>query len=271
MRHLIPILAVLNLPGAVGYPRPITSLAGSCVYAPVEAVGVTERTLVWSEEDAHCPAGQSMLFNVGFETAATMDLSAQTKDVQTYRSAVFAQDTVDRYSGKTGGCVDTPTGWQPEAPQSPVVWRVARPRSGACSGGAHAFANMPEPGNRRFDGTARRRLATRNVQDLVGKCWTAPMTAAGVGESFIVWDPDAPCGAGQSWIHNVGTEPGSPMTAGAGALVHRYVSGRFDTTTVAEYSGTAGSCQPIPRGGSDLASWHVARAGHTEACGTVRR
>jgi len=42
---------------------------------------------------------------------------------------------------------------------------------------------------------------------------------------LLVWDSDAPCGTGQSYIHNIGTAPGVAMTAGAGPRKHTYMAG----------------------------------------------
>ena len=86
-------------------------------------------------------------------------------------------------------------------------------------------------------------------------------------DPIVVWDPDAPCPNGGSYIHyaaNGSVENFAPMTAGAGPLVHTYKAAVFTTLPLAE--GTVG-CQSLDTAEAPvtdvtcLQSWQVARFG----------
>lgn len=91
---------------------------------------------------------------------------------------------------------------------------------------------------------------------------------AQIGTSIvIVWDPDAPCGAGKSYIHGAGMGDFAPMTAGAGPLKHTYYAATFeDTKVVEEYKKLVGSCAATPTGGADPLSWQVANRPRGGSC-----
>jgi len=83
-------------------------------------------------------------------------------------------------------------------------------------------------------------------------------------QRLLVWDTEAPCGGDRMYIHYAGEADGvtkAPMTAGAGALVHTYMAGYFETLPVP--AGTTG-CYAATidmHQCSHAKEWQVARHG----------
>lgn len=83
------------------------------------------------------------------------------------------------------------------------------------------------------------------------------------GTNTLVWDTEAPCGAGKVFVHSAGEGPFTPMTAGAGATLHTYKSAEFETLPIP--TGTIG-CYPFDDAGTVspptcTRTWRVARMG----------
>jgi len=87
--------------------------------------------------------------------------------------------------------------------------------------------------------------------DQVGK--TMP-TKKGV----IVYDPDAPCGAGKAFVHASGNGNFEPMTAGGGPGKHKYYAAIFDPELVTNFKDNIGKCADIPQGGNETISFEIA-------------
>lgn len=87
--------------------------------------------------------------------------------------------------------------------------------------------------------------------------------------SVVVWDPDAPCGAGKAFIHAAGQGEWSPMTASAGPTRHTYHAGTFiDGNIVGEFKFKIGQCAELPKADdfSDEITWEVASAPRGGKC-----
>jgi hypothetical protein len=95
-------------------------------------------------------------------------------------------------------------------------------------------------------------------------CFDAPVTATGVPADVVVFDPDAPCGAGNSWIHNTNGRA-SPMIAGAGASTHTYQALSCEPTDVEAYGLQVGRCFATPACGTVVRTWQVSRDGSCPA------
>lgn len=111
--------------------------------------------------------------------------------------------------------------------------------------------------------------------DVAGKCFNSE-TSTGIvadvtGDNVVVYDPDAPCPGGGSYIHYAGRNF-MPMTAGAGPLVHTYHAGTFPVEKVRIAQEKIGKCaeefNTYSPGESEV-TWTVAagfRGGH---CGAI--
>eukprot|EP00808_Paulinella_micropora_P028215 g79056.t1 len=93
------------------------------------------------------------------------------------------------------------------------------------------------------------------VTQLNAGYFQAPVSVA-EEENLVVWDPDAPCGNGRSYIHNAGAHS-APMTAGRGPLVHKYMAAYTPDWEL--YAPQVGSCAPTPNLQMQY-TWHVRRA-----------
>merc|ERR1719240_1076571 len=98
-----------------------------------------------------------------------------------------------------------------------------------------------------------------------GKCFETEgsegITAAVSGTNVVVYDPDAPCPGGGSYIHYAG-RGFKPMTAGAGPTVHTYHAGIFPKEMGMIAMQRSGKCaEEFTRGsGEDEVTWKVAAA-----------
>jgi len=105
------------------------------------------------------------------------------------------------------------------------------------------------------------------IMNLKDQCFeTDPggLTAQIGTASVVVWDPDAPCGEGKSFIHAVGRSKFEPMTAAAGPLKHGYHAATFSDT--GEYKDQVGQCFTTPAGGKDEIAWEVASLSRGGKC-----
>mmetsp|Transcript_108131 Transcript_108131/g.131925 ORF Transcript_108131/g.131925 Transcript_108131/m.131925 type:complete len:133 (-) Transcript_108131:46-444(-) len=100
--------------------------------------------------------------------------------------------------------------------------------------------------------------ALGHVNGLSGKCFESEGSgfSCDAGPGVVVWDPDAPCGAGKAYIHAAPNAGTAPMTAGAGPTVHKYFSA---TVTNAEsFASSVGKCAQSPVATGPATSWQVA-------------
>lgn len=92
-------------------------------------------------------------------------------------------------------------------------------------------------------------------------CWeTGPAgkIATVSTDTVIVWDPDAPCGEGMSFIHAAGRGNFAPMTAAAGPTTHTYYAATFEFPLVKDYKEKVGQCFTTPTQYENAISWEVA-------------
>lgn len=82
----------------------------------------------------------------------------------------------------------------------------------------------------------------------------------------VVYDPDAPCGAGKAYIHSSGKGKFAPMTAGGGKGKHKYYAANFAGKIVAEYKDFVGTCADIPQNGAETISWEIANVERGGKC-----
>mmetsp|Transcript_107240 Transcript_107240/g.169334 ORF Transcript_107240/g.169334 Transcript_107240/m.169334 type:complete len:146 (+) Transcript_107240:62-499(+) len=109
--------------------------------------------------------------------------------------------------------------------------------------------------------------------DAVGKCFNAlnrdGFNAFVTGSDVVVYDPDAPCPGGGSFIHYAGREF-VPMTAGAGPTVHTYHAGHFKPKFGIVAAQSVGKCSDIfnlDSPGENEITWKVAAGYRGGSCG----
>jgi len=87
-------------------------------------------------------------------------------------------------------------------------------------------------------------------------------------KEVIVWDEDAPCAEGQSFIHAVGKSAWSPMTAEAGKKTkHTYVAGTVDDKDLlSQYKDQVGKCFKTPLAATDPITWQIANTKRGGTC-----
>eukprot|EP00434_Breviolum_minutum_P024497 symbB.v1.2.021636.t1/scaffold1882.1/size97200/5 len=108
-----------------------------------------------------------------------------------------------------------------------------------------------------------------HVNGMSGKCFESDGSGftCDAGPGTVVWDPDAPCGDGKSYIHAAPNAGSAPMTAGAGKTVHTYISATVENPET--FASVVGSCAKSPVAIGPKTTWEVAdksRGGH---CGTT--
>eukprot|EP00438_Fugacium_kawagutii_P018307 Skav212456 [mRNA] locus=scaffold385:121470:134940:+ [translate_table: standard] len=100
------------------------------------------------------------------------------------------------------------------------------------------------------------------VSNQEGACYEIANADAGKTMSptpgVVVYDPDAPCGAGKAYIHSSGKGKFAPMTAAAGNGKHKYYAANFPGKVVAEYKDYVGGCAAIPQNGAETINWEIA-------------
>lgn len=108
------------------------------------------------------------------------------------------------------------------------------------------------------------------VRSLAGRCLQTSQAEGGKGatveaKKIVVWDADAPCGDGLSYIHYAPTAGAfMPMTAGAGPGVHTYRAAAIESYN--DYGALTGRCAPTPVGGTGEISWQVANLDRGGSC-----
>mmetsp|Transcript_10226 Transcript_10226/g.24547 ORF Transcript_10226/g.24547 Transcript_10226/m.24547 type:complete len:230 (-) Transcript_10226:130-819(-) len=85
-------------------------------------------------------------------------------------------------------------------------------------------------------------------------------------KGVIVYDPDAPCGAGKAFVHAAGNGLFEPMTAGGGPGRHKYYAAIFDPELVTNYKESIGKCAGIPQGGNETVSFQIANVERGGKC-----
>eukprot|EP00435_Cladocopium_sp_Y103_P055148 s316_g18.t1 len=108
------------------------------------------------------------------------------------------------------------------------------------------------------------------VSNQQGACYEIANADAGKTMSptpgVVVYDPDAPCGAGKAYIHSSGKGKFAPMTAGGGKGKHKYYAANFAGKIVAEYKDFVGTCADIPQNGAETISWEIANVERGGKC-----
>merc|ERR1712039_754052 len=104
------------------------------------------------------------------------------------------------------------------------------------------------------------------------KCFTASnrngLMAEISGSDVVVYDPDAPCPNGGSFIHFAGREF-VPMTAGAGPFVHTYHAGIFPAPMGMVAISNTGKCAMEfnrSKPGKDEITWQIAASYRGGSC-----
>ncbi|CAJ1399548.1 unnamed protein product [Effrenium voratum] len=105
-----------------------------------------------------------------------------------------------------------------------------------------------------------------SVSSLGGRCFESEGGGfiGSAPEGAVVWDIDAPCGPGKAYIHAAPGAECAPMTAGAGPLVHRYISA--EVADADGFAGLVGSCGRLPEAAGPETTWKVADARRGGAC-----
>eukprot|EP00928_Gymnodinium_smaydae_P050789 TRINITY_DN34350_c0_g1_i1.p1 TRINITY_DN34350_c0_g1~~TRINITY_DN34350_c0_g1_i1.p1 ORF type:complete len:139 (-),score=8.00 TRINITY_DN34350_c0_g1_i1:144-560(-) len=112
---------------------------------------------------------------------------------------------------------------------------------------------------------------TIDGEDASGNCFTTTgdgLTARVSGTNVVVYDPDAPCPGGGSYIHYAGREF-APMTAGEGPLVHTYHAGIFPPDMGIVAVRHTGQCSEVfnrNSPGQQEVTWQVAAKHRGGAC-----
>ena len=100
------------------------------------------------------------------------------------------------------------------------------------------------------------------VSNQQGACYEITNADAGKIMSstpgVLVYDPDAPCGAGKAYIHSSGKGKFAPMTAAAGNGKHKYYAGNFAGKVIADYKELVGTCADIPQNGAETITFEIA-------------
>ncbi|CAJ1397504.1 unnamed protein product [Effrenium voratum] len=98
-----------------------------------------------------------------------------------------------------------------------------------------------------------------NAHDLAGKCFESGQGGLTAQQGqLVVWDPDAPCPQGQSYIHAAPGSSFAPMTAGAGAKEHTYHAA--EVKDAPSYAAQVGKCHATPTPVGKELTWQVADA-----------